>query len=145
MKNTKIKSVFIIALVSTSVMFTGCVEDIKNQFKSAKGEVEKVMNPMPKCSDREMVLEVNRKLSDDALYGTHATLKEGTVLLTTTNEQTGEKGCKGVVTYKIDKHDNKISSFLSKVPVLKNVSKDRTIEYLIARHKDNETFIVHIK
>jgi len=142
-----IKSVVVTVLVSSSLMFTGCIEEIKEKLNFAKGEVEKIIYPVPKCSDTEVVFEVNKKLSHDALYGTHAQVKYGTILLTATNEQTDAKSCRAVVTYSIDEKDNKISSFLSKVPVFKNVSKDRTISYTIYRHPnadENLTFLINV-
>ena len=145
MKNLTMKSSFIIVLVSSSILLTGCMEEIKETFQSAQEQVTEVMNPMPKCSDKEVILEVNKKLSEDALYGTHATVKVGTILVTATNEQTGAKTCKAVVSYTIDEKDNKISSFLSKVPGMKSVSKDRTIAYIVSRDQDKKSFLVTIK
>ncbi|MFT5661177.1 MAG: hypothetical protein ACI9TV_001823 [Sulfurimonas sp.] len=158
MKSKKVKSIFTIVLVSSSLMFSGCNEDLKKTYESiknvvvetfsfAQGEVEKIIYPVPHCSDKEVVFEVNNKLSNDALYGTHAQVKYGTILLTATNEETDAKSCKAVVTYSIDKDSNQISSFLSKVPVFKNVSKDRTISYTVFRHPnadENLTFIVNV-
>lgn len=147
MKSNKMKSVFITVLVSSTLMFTGCIDEIKEKLNFAKGEVEKIIYPVPKCSDKEVISEVNRKLSKDALYGTHAQVKYGTILLTATNEQTDAKTCKAVVTYSIDKDDNKMSSFFSKIPVFKNVSKDRTISYTVYRHPkadENLTFLVNV-
>ena len=147
MINNQIKSVFLIVLVSSSIMFTGCIEDIKKKFKSFQGEVEKVIYPVPSCSDNEVISEVNKKLTDHALYGTHAQVKYGTILLTGTDAKTDSKSCKAVVTYSIDAHGNKISSFLSKVPLMKNVSKDRTISYTVHRHPqadENLTFFVNV-
>lgn len=147
MQKNKIKSVFIITLVSSSVMFTGCIDEIKEKLNFAKGEVEKIIYPVPHCSNKEVIYEVNRKLSSDALYGTHAQVKYGTILLTATDEKTDTKSCKAVVTYTIDKKDNKISSFFSKIPIIKNVSKDRTISYRIHRHPnadENLTFFVDV-
>ena len=144
MHYNKIKSTFLILLVSSSIMFTGCVEDIKEKFRSLQGEVTKQINPMPRCSNKEVVLEVNNKLSSDALYGTHAQVKVGTIVLSGTDEITEAKKCKAVVTYTIDKDDNKISSFLSIMPIIKNASKDRTISYTVSRDVNNETFSVHV-
>ena len=158
MKAKKIKSIFTIALVSSSLMFSGCNEDLQDAYETVKelaqdtftlaqGEVEKIIYPVPHCSDKEVIFEVNRKLSKDALYGTRAQVKYGTILLTATNEQTDAKSCKAVVTYSIDAKGNKISSFFSKVPVFKNISKDRTISYTVYRHPkadENLTFLVNV-
>ena len=147
MKKHQIKSAFLIALVSSSIMFTGCIEDIKEKFKSLQGEVKKVVYPMPNCSDIKVITEVNKKLTHNALYGTHAQVKYGTILLVSTNEKTEAKTCKAVVNYSIDEKDNKISSFFSKIPLVKNVSKDRTISYTIHRHPNadqNLTFLINV-
>jgi hypothetical protein len=144
MKKLSILSLSSILILSSSLLFTGCLEDIKKKFQSAGDEVEKVIYPVPNCSDKEVIYEVNKKLTNHALYGTHAQVKFGTILYTGSNEETEEKSCKAVVTYSIDEKDNKISSFFSKIPVIKNVSKDRTITYSIQRGADNKTFIVNV-
>lgn len=158
MKSNKVKLVLSTLLVASALMFSGCNEDVEHTYESVKklvlktftlaqSEVEKIIYPVPHCSDKEVIAEVNKKLSNDALYGTHAQVKYGTILLTATNEQTDAKSCKAVVTYSIDKKSNTISSFLSKVPVFKNVSKDRTISYTVYRHPnadENLTFLVDV-
>ena len=148
MKSNTIKSIFTIVLVSSSLIFSGCtMEEIKEKLAFFKNEVEKVVYPVPHCSDKEVIFEVNRKLSKDALYGTRAQVKYGTILLTGTNEKTDARSCKAVVTYSIDKDGNKISSFFSKVPIFKNVSKDRTISYTVYRHPkadENLTFLISV-
>ena len=158
MTSNKIRNFFTLLLVSSSLVLTGCNEDFEKTydkveeivletFNFAQGEVEKIIYPVPHCSDKKVISEVNRNLSKDALYGTHAQVKYGTILLTATNEQTDAKSCKAVVTYSIDEKGNKLSSFLSKVPVFKNVSKDRTISYTVYRHPNadqNLTFKVHV-
>lgn len=147
MKKQQIRSAFLIAVVLSSFMFTGCIDDIKEKFKTLQGEATKIIHPLPTCSDNEVISEVNNKLTDHALYGTHAQVKYGTILLTGTDEKTEAKLCKAVVTYSIDENDNKISSFFSKIPLVKNVSKDRTISYTIHRHPkadENLTFYVDV-
>jgi len=153
----KIQKIFITFFLFGSMIFlSGCNDEVQKTlnaiqdlvqktFNLAEGEVKKAINPLPKCSDSAVMKEVNNKLTHDALYGTHATLKFGTIVMTGENEQTDERFCKGVVTYTIDEKDNKISSFLSKMPIIKNVSKDRTINYSIARHETNDKFVIHIK
>jgi len=147
MKAHKVKSIVLLALVFSMLLFTGCIDEIKEKLNFAKSEVIKVIYPIPECSDKEVIVEVNRILSNDALYGMHAQVKFGTILLTGVNEETEAKTCKAVVTYTIDEKDNKISSFFSKVPLIKNVSKDRTISYTIHRHPkadENLTFVVNV-
>lgn len=155
MKNIPQRLLITAVLVSFPLLFSGCKEDLQKTYEAAKkivletfniaqGEMTKAINPLPTCSDPEVILEVNKKLTDHALYGTHALLKYGTIVHSGTNENTDEVFCKGVVTYSIDKKDNKVSSFLSKIPIIKDVSKDRTIDYSIVRKKDKKNFKVKI-
>lgn len=144
MKKNHFSSLFTVAIISSSIFFSGCLEDIKKKFLSAEEEVTKVIYPMPNCSDKEIIDQVNNNLTHDALYGTHAQVKFGTIVFVGSNEETEVKTCKAVVTYSIDEKDNKISSFFSKIPIIKNVSKDRSISYSIVRGQDGETFLVNI-
>jgi hypothetical protein len=147
MGKSKNKSIVLVGLVCSVLMLTGCIDEIKEKLNFAKSQMKKIIYPIPECSDKEVIVEVNRILSNDALYGMHAQVKFGTILLTGINEETEAKTCKAVVTYTIDKEDNKISSFFSKVPLIKNVSKDRTISYTIYRHPkadENLTFVVNV-
>ncbi|MDF1875432.1 hypothetical protein JHD48_06770 [Sulfurimonas sp. SAG-AH-194-I05] len=128
-----------LVLLTTLVMFTSCLDGMQQH-------ITNYIHPIVKCSNKNVVYDLQAALNKNLVFATKVEVNEGSILLVGVNETTHVKTCAVKIRYRLDTSgSNPIKSFMKKMPIIGNVSKEKRIEYTISRTKIKEKFLVTIK
>jgi len=124
---------YIFAIFS-SILFTGCLN-----------EMEKIMHPVAKCSNKGVVQDLSIQLNANSMYPTKVEIDRNSIILIGVNEESDSKTCRALVKYSLDTEDNSsVVSVMSMMPMVSDMSSKMHVEYVVSRDLDRKSFKVNI-
>ena len=112
---------------------------------SSMGCLDQLLKKTPKCSDENVVQELNKVLNADLVYGTKAEIKKDLIMFVGENEQTGMKTCKVTVDYSLkNDSNNSVVSMMNMIPIMSDIAKNKTITYTVELSQDKKTNVIKV-
>lgn len=125
------KSFPIILTFALSTMLLGCMEGF--------------VNPLAKCTDKQVLTKLTHLIEADSISGSKAQLNEDSIMLIGINEKTKMKTCKIKVDYMLENEtNNSVLSIMNEMPFVSKLSKNIDLTYTITPTKDQKDFILKI-
>ncbi|MFA6196314.1 MAG: hypothetical protein WC656_06695 [Sulfurimonas sp.] len=109
------------------------------------GCLDQLLKKTPKCSDENVVQELNKVLNADLVYGTRAEIRKDHILFVGENEQTGMKTCKVTVDYSLkNDSNNSVVSMMNMIPIMSDIAKNKTVTYTVELSQDKKTNVIKV-
>lgn len=117
--------------VSLALTTTGCLDQL--------------LKKTPKCSDENVVQELNKVLNKDLVYATKAEIKKDLIMFVGENEQTGMKTCKVTVDYSLkNDSNNSVVSMMNMIPIMSDIAKNKIVTYTVELSQDKKTNVIKL-